>query len=129
MFDRVQELWRRGYLIGVGGAIAIAFAVFYLVSSIVRNLIAPAVSVFIGDPLFERNAFVVNTSEFRYGYVIEAGLTLLLTVAFVYLAARLWRTSQAVTRTETRCCPECTWEIPALAKRCPYCTSQLQSAD
>lgn len=115
---------------GLIAAFAVALGVFYFVASVVRNLIAPAISVFIGESPFELNAFVIETSEFRYGLVIEAGLTIGMTLAILWVGLRYWqRANGVIGGTGSRECPECTWEIPTRARRCPYCTAHLGPDD
>lgn len=128
MLKVLKRLWHRGDLVGLAGTVAIAIALFYFAQSVVYNLLAPAISVFIGDPVFEANAFVINLSEFRYGLVIEAALTLGLTTAAVLVAARRFP-GDPQGGDESRACPECTKDVPIMAKRCPYCTARIQVTD
>lgn len=129
MFKRLKTLWLRGDLLGIGGIVAIAIALFYFAQSFVYNLVAPAIAVFIGDPRFELNAFVIDATEFRFGLVIEAALTLAFTAVVVLLASRWVRGKEHAPHKGVTACPECTWSIPLEAKRCPYCTALIECSE
>jgi large conductance mechanosensitive channel len=121
----LKTLLARNEPTSFAAGILIGLASFFLIQAVVADLIAPLISVFIGDPHFELNAFTISTSEFRYGAVLEAAMTavLALTVTTVALTARQRRRSSShAGAVGSRACPECTREISIAAKRCPYCT-------
>jgi large conductance mechanosensitive channel len=124
----LRKLLARNEPISVAVGIVIGLASFYLIQAVVAYLIAPLIAVFIGDSLFELNAFTVNTSEFRYGAVIEAAMTFALVLAVTSLAFAAVQRRYGANRTgasNSRACPECTREISIVAKRCPYCTAPV----
>jgi large conductance mechanosensitive channel len=129
MLKEFKEFMLRSDLVTVAVGLAMAFATFYLVQAVVAYLIAPLISVFVGDPVFEVNAFRVDSSEFRYGAVIEAAITFVLVAAAVYFLLvvpyRRYQSRNGVAE-NTRACPECTSPISVVAKRCPYCTAVVQ---
>jgi large conductance mechanosensitive channel len=104
-----------------------ALAAFFLIQAIVGGLIAPLISVVIGDPIFALNSFMIDGSEFRYGAVIEAVITFALaSTAIYFLLVVPYRRHQGEGGApDTRACPECTSSISAAAKRCPHCTAVL----
>jgi large conductance mechanosensitive channel len=128
MFISLKKLVTRNEPTGFAAGIVIGLAVFYLIQTVVDGLIAPLIAVFIGDPRFELNSFTISTSEFRYGAVIEAAITVALALAIIaaVLTARQRRyeAGQAAIG-DVRACPECTSKISAAAKRCPYCTAAV----
>jgi large conductance mechanosensitive channel len=116
----------QGDLLIAAGGLLMALAGYFLVQAIVGGLIAPLISVVIGDPIFALNSFTIDGSEFRYGAVIEAAITFVLAVGLVYLLVVLYRRLQGEGgAANTRACPECTSSISAAAKRCPHCTAVL----
>jgi large conductance mechanosensitive channel len=128
MFTSLKKLVARNEPIGFAAGFAIGLAAFYLVQAVVDGLIAPLIAVFIGEPHFELNSFTISSSEFRYGAVLEAAMTAVLTLAAVAvtLAALQRRYDPIQTATEDiRECPECTSKIAVAAKRCPYCTAAV----
>jgi large conductance mechanosensitive channel len=128
MFTSLRKLVARNEPTGFAAGIVIGLATFYLIQAVVSDLIAPLISVFIGDPHFELNSFTISTSEFRYGAVIEAAITvalaLVVTAAVLSARQRRYDPSQAAV-VGGRACPECTREISVAAKRCPYCTAAV----
>jgi large conductance mechanosensitive channel len=123
MFTSIKRLANQSEPTGVAAAVVIGLAMFYLINAVVADLLAPLISVFIGDPRFELNSFTISTSEFRYGPVIEAVITVVLAAAAVslILAARQRRRAA-----DSQTCPECASEISIAAKRCPRCTAAVQ---
>jgi large conductance mechanosensitive channel len=109
----------------IAAGVFLGFAVYELVFSLVRGLIAPGIAAFVGERHFQLNAFVAGGSEFRYGEVLE--------IAFVvFLAAVVIRflvpgVLQRISRSDVRQreCPECKSQVPVAARRCAYCTSPL----
>ena len=128
MFTSFKKLVARNDPTGIAAGIVVGLASFYLIQAVVDGLIAPLIAVFIGEPRFELNSFTINGSEFGYGAVIEAAITvvLALTVAAVVLSVHQRRDdpTHAVVA-DVRACPECTSTISAAAKRCPYCTAAV----
>jgi large conductance mechanosensitive channel len=120
MREALNEFVRRSDLVVVTAGLALALAIVSLVQVVVSGLIAPFIAVFIGEQPFELNSFTIESSQFGYGYVIEAALVL----AIVGVAAQLLlRHRNDGGAASTRPCPECTTPIPAAAKRCPNCTA------
>jgi large conductance mechanosensitive channel len=128
MLKEFKEIILRSDLITVAAGLVMAFATFYLVQSVVAYMVTPLISVFVGDPVFEVNAFSISGSEFRYGAVIEAAITFALAAAVVwFFLGRYWhRHGGDGVSASTRECPECTSPISVVAKRCPYCTAVVQ---
>ena len=129
MFTSLKKLVARNEPTGFAAGIVIGLAAFYLIQTVVDGLIAPLIAVFIGEPRFELNSFTINTSEFRYGAVIEAAITVVLALAVVAavltVRQRRYESGQAAV-VDVRACPECTSTISVAAKRCPYCTAAVQ---
>lgn len=129
MLKEFKEFTRRSDLITVAAGLVMALATFYLLEAIVAYLIAPLISIFVGGPTFETNAFTIHSSEFRYGAVIEAAITFVLAAAAIYflliVPCRRYQRRKGVA-SKTRACPECTSSISVVAKRCPHCTAVVQ---
>lgn len=125
----LRKLLARNEPTSFAAGIAIGLALFYLIQSVVAYMIAPLISVFIGDSQFELNAFTIDASEFRYGAVIEAAITFALVLAVTLFALTAVQRQYGASRgiaVGRRACPECTREISISAKRCPYCTAPVR---
>lgn len=128
MLKGLKQSMLRSDLATVAAGLLLALATLFLLQAVVAYLIAPLISVFVGSSPFELNAFTIDTSEFRYGAVIESAITFALAAAAAYLlvAGRYRRhLGPKGPAADTRACPECTSSISAAAKRCPYCTAVL----
>jgi large conductance mechanosensitive channel len=127
-----KEFLLRGNVVdlAVGFVIGAAFAT--VVTAFVAGLITPLIAAIGGEPNFSELSFTINGSEFLYGDFINALLSFLIIAAVIFfLVVRPVNALMARRRTEapideqTRSCPECRSEIPALATRCAFCTAQV----
>lgn len=118
----------RGLAAALAAGVLIGLVAFQVIGSLVNDLLAPLIAVFIGDSRFELNSFTIEASEFRYGQFLEAMLVtaiagLALSWLFSTHGRGLWKMLSQ--RTMVKVCPECTSEVSVKASRCPYCTSPL----
>ena len=125
----------RGSLVDLAVAVVIGAAFSAVVTALVKDVITPLIAAVGGEPDFSRLTFAVNGSVFRYGDFLNAVISFLLVAAVVFflvikpvngLLERL-RTEPPVEE-ETRDCPECLSQIPAAARRCAYCTAEVDTA-
>lgn len=124
----------RGNVVDLAIGVVIGLAFGAVVTSFVGNLLTPLVSI-PGKANFSDLSFTVNHSVFSYGKFLNSLVSFLIIAAAVFffvvkpvnaLAARRRRGEEA--EEGTRDCPECLSEIPAQARRCAYCTSEIQPA-
>jgi large conductance mechanosensitive channel len=124
----------RGNVVDLAVAVVIGAAFGAVVTSFVRNLLTPLISI-PGKSTFSNLSFTVHGSVFSYGTFLNDLVSFVLIAAAVFffvvkpinvLAARRKRGQEA--EPGTRDCPECMSEIPALARRCAHCTSEVQPA-
>ena len=127
-----KEFLLRGNLVELAVAVVIGVAFGALVTSLVENLITPLIAASAGQQDFSALDFTINDSVFRYGAFINALLSFLVIAAVVYfLVVKPVNALMARKKTEppidetVRNCPECLSSIPADARRCMYCTTQL----
>ena|SRR5437899_1472120 len=137
--------------LAVGVIIGAAFG--SIISSLVKDVIMPPISLLTGGLDFS-NKFVVlraakngsaafNTPAdavkagaitWNYGNFITLVINFLIVAGAVFLLVRVinkLRESEpeaAKKRPEKKDCPVCAMSIPFEAKRCPYCTSDLSEA-
>ena len=124
----------RGNVIDLAVAVVIGAAFGAVVTSFVKNLLTPLISI-PGKADFSSLCFRVNGSMFFYGDFLNALIAFVFIAAAVFffvikpinaLAERRKRGQEA--EPGTRDCPECLSEIPELARRCAFCTAEVQPA-
>ena len=127
-----KEFLLRGNLVELAVAVVIGVAFGALVTSLVENLITPLIAAIGGQQDFSALDFTINDSVFRYGAFINALLAFLVIAAVVFFLvvkpvnALMNRLKSEPPVDETvRDCPECLSSIPAAARRCAFCTTEL----
>jgi large conductance mechanosensitive channel len=131
MFSGFREFIMRGNVIDLAVAVVIGAAFGTVVASFVADILTPLLGL-IGVPDFSSASLTVGEAEVRYGRFLNALLAFLLVAAAIYLfivkpmnLLEERRQAGAEATPTTKACPECASEIPAAARRCPMCTSQL----
>jgi large conductance mechanosensitive channel len=124
----------RGSLVDLAVAVVIGAAFGALVTALVKDLITPLLAAIGGKPSFDNLSFTINGSHFLYGAFINALLAFVILAAVVYffvvkpVAALFERLMPKKEVGPTRECPECLSDIPAAARRCSFCTSEVGPA-
>ena len=135
MLKEFREFILRGNLVDLAIAVVIGTAFAVVIAAFVTDLVTPLIAAVGGEPSFDDLTFTINGSEFRYGHFINALLTFVIIAAVVFflvvkpvnaLMARM-KTGEDVEE-ETHKCPECRSDIPVSARRCAFCTAQVQPA-
>jgi large conductance mechanosensitive channel len=115
--------------VAVGIVLGLAFAAF------VADLITPLLAALGGTSNFDSLSFTINGSHFLYGHFINTLLTFLIVAAVIFFlvvkpvnALMARRRTEAPVDEQTRPCPECRSEIPVLAHRCAFSTSEVAPA-
>lgn len=109
--------------------IGAAFANF--VTAFTSGLITPLLGIFGGQPSFKNETFTINGSEFRYGSVIDACITFLITAIVLYyivVVPSTWVMDKfkKVEESNQKSCPHCCSKIDKKATKCAYCTSDIE---
>ena len=121
----------RGNVVDLAVGIVIGAAFGTVVSSFVKNLLTPLVSI-PGKHNFSDLSFTVRNSVFLYGTFLNDVISFVIIAAAVFflvvrpinaLVNRRRKGEEA--EPGTRDCPQCLSEIPAAARRCAYCTSEV----
>jgi large conductance mechanosensitive channel len=130
-----KEFLLRGNLVDMAVGIVIGLAFAAVVTALVTDLITPLIAAIGGKADFSSLSFTINKSHFLYGAFINALITFVVIAAAVFfLVVKPVNALMARRRTEvpvdeqTRQCPECLSEIPATARRCAFCTSEVGPA-
>ena len=129
-----RDFLLRGNLVDLAVAVVIGAAFTALVTSFVANFITPLIAAVGGESNFSDLTFTINGSHFRYGLFINALISFLISAAVVYFfvvkpfSTLLERYMPKKETGPTRSCPECLSDIPVAARRCSFCTSEVEPA-
>ena len=129
-----RDFLLRGNLVDLAVAVVIGAAFTALVTSFVANFVTPLIAALGGEPNFSDLSFTINGSHFRYGLFINALISFVISAAVVYFlvvkpfSALLERYMPKKETGPTRSCPECLSDIPVAARRCSFCTSEVEPA-
>jgi large conductance mechanosensitive channel len=130
-----KEFLLRGNLVDVAVGIVIGVAFAALVTALVSDLITPLIAAIGGNTDFSGLSFTIHKSHFLYGAFINALIAFLVIAAVIFfLVVRPVNALLARRKTEppvdeqTRQCPQCLSEVPVLARRCAFCTSEIGAA-
>ena len=121
----------RGNIIDLAVAVVMGVAFNAIVQSLVKDMITPLITAITSDRInFNSLYFYLGTAKFTYGAVINAAVSFLVIAAVVYylIVAPTAKVTALTNRNKAdteRPCPECLSMIPAEAKRCMYCTSEV----
>jgi large conductance mechanosensitive channel len=121
----------RGNVVELAVAVVIGAAFTAVVTTFVRAFITPLLGVFGGVPDFASVYFTVNGSKFLVGEFINALLGFLMVALVVYFLVvlpmnKLNERISGPPPMKTRDCPECLSKIPLAARRCAFCTAEVQ---
>lgn len=130
MLNEFKAFLMRGNLVDLAVAVVLGVAFAAVVDSLVADLVTPLIAAVFGEPDFSGLDFTINESTFRYGNFINALLTFVVIAAVIFFLVvkpvnALMERVRPAPPDETRACPECLNVIPAEARRCGFCTTQL----
>jgi large conductance mechanosensitive channel len=127
----------RGNVVDLAVAVVIGAAFTAVVTAFVADFITRLIAAIFGKHDFSNLSFEFHNSTFKYGAFINALLSFLIVATVVFFAVvvpltamlrRLNLVPKEEPKPETEPCPECLSDIPVGARRCAYCTSELQAA-
>jgi large conductance mechanosensitive channel len=135
MLKGFREFILRGNVVELAVAVVIGAAFGAVVTAFVGSFITPLIAAVGGKPDFSALAFTLNGSTFTYGVFLNALISFVVIAAVVYFAVVVpvnramerFAPKQPVDR-ETFECPQCLSDIPVGARRCSFCTAQLEPA-
>jgi large conductance mechanosensitive channel len=129
-----KKFLMRGNLVELAVAVVIGAAFSGLIEALVADVITPLIAAATGgsQPDFSKYYFTLNGARFNYGDFVNHVLSFLIVAAVVY-----WLVVMPMTRllslftkgkeaTEKQC-PECLSDIPVAARRCAFCTAELNA--
>lgn len=144
MLREFKAFVMRGNVVDLAVGIIIGAAFGRIVTSLVNDLLMPPIGLLLGRVDFS-NLFL-NLSRQPYATLAEAkaagaptlnyGVFLNTVIDFMIVALAIFVVVRAINRLHqapptpppTKACPYCVSVIPLNARRCPQCTSDLQTA-
>lgn len=126
LIQEFKAFIQRGNVVDLAVAVVIGGAFGKIVTALVNGFVMPLVSYVL--PQGEWQKLVVG--KFEVGALLAATIDFLVIafVVFVVLVKGLGRLQQKAPEPEapaTKACPFCLETVPAGAKRCKHCTSEL----
>jgi large conductance mechanosensitive channel len=123
----------RGNVIELAVAVVIGVAFNAMVQSLIKGLITPLIAAVGGQPDFSNMAFTVHNSTFKYGTFINTVVAFVVMGAVVYYiivvpAERIASIAESRHQATERQCPQCLSDIPVAARRCKFCTAEVEAA-
>jgi large conductance mechanosensitive channel len=141
MLKEFKEFAMRGNVVDMAVGIIIGGAFGKIVSSLVNDVVMPAVGLLLGNVDFANLAITLKgkTAEaaaitIKYGAFVNTVLDFVIVAFVIFIAikqmSRFRRQEQPPPPAErtTKDCPRCYSTIPIKATRCPNCTSELKLA-
>lgn len=147
MLKEFKDFAMRGNVIDMAVGIIIGAAFGKIVSSFVNDVIMPPIGLMLGNVDF--SGLFINLSDtpyqtlaeaqeagaatIKYGVFINTVLDFIIVAFVIFMVIRQMnrlKKQEAAPPAEptTKDCPHCLSTIPIKAKRCGYCTSELQAA-
>ncbi len=132
MLKGFKQFILRGNVVDLAVGVVIGASFGTVVTSLVQDLLTPLISAIFKAPDFSGLMFTINESNFMYGNFLNALIAfILVAVAVYFFVVTPINTLIAKTKKEppldptTKKCGECLSEVPIEAKRCAFCTSQI----
>lgn len=131
MLKGFRDFVMRGNVVDLAVAVVVGAAFGTVVKALVADIITPLIAAIAGKPDFSALQFTIHNSTFLYGDFINAIVAFLLVAAAIYfvVVAPMGKLEERRARGQDpteRQCPECLSDVPVAAKRCAFCTSELQ---
>ena len=134
MLKEFKQFVARGNAVELAIAVVLGVAFVAVITALVDDLLTPLIAAIVGKPDFSRLTFTIHRSVFKYGAFINAVIAFLLIAAavFFFVIRPLNAFTQRMRKDPTpdpttRKCPECLSEIPVAARRCAFCTSEVNA--
>lgn len=150
MLKEFKEFAMKGNVIDMAIGVIIGGAFQKIVTSLVNDIIMPAIAIFTGKVDFSDLVFTIGNSSIKYGSFITTIVDFLIIAFSIFIAIRVItklndRTKENMEKMAknnkyfkkkkkkeepkpeptTKLCPYCLSEINIKASRCPHCTSNL----
>ena len=151
MLKEFKEFALKGNIMDMAIGVIIGGAFQKIVTSLVNDIIMPAISIFTGKVDFSDLVVTVGNSSIKYGSFITTIVDFLIIAFSIFIAIRTInklndrakqdldkmskkskffkskkKKDEPIVEPTTKVCPYCLSEINIKAIRCPHCTSELE---
>ena len=135
LLNDFKQFLLRGNVVDLAVAIVVGSAFVAVVNAFVKDILTPVIAAIAGRHDFSQLDFTIHNSRFLYGDLINFIIAFIsiATVVFFFVVVPI-NHFLARSRKEpppdptVRKCPECLSEIPAEARRCAFCTSEVRAS-
>jgi large conductance mechanosensitive channel len=146
MFKDFKAFIERGNLLQLAVAFIMGVTFAAVVTSLVNDIIMPAVGLALGgldftslfavikegDPAGPYNTVALakeaGAVTINYGIFINAIIVFIIVALVLFFIMKAYMKSQKPAEVSTKECPFCKSTVPLAASRCPQCTSELPAA-
>lgn len=150
MLKEFKEFALKGNIMDMAIGVIIGGAFQKIVTSLVNDIIMPAISIFTGKVDFSDLVVTVGNSSIKYGSFITTIVDFLIIAFSIFIAIRTMnklndrakqdldkmskkgkflkskkKKDEPIVEPTTKVCPYCLSEINIKATKCPHCTSEL----
>lgn len=151
MLKEFKEFALKGNIMDMAIGVIIGGAFQKIVTSLVNDIIMPAISIFTGKVDFSDLVVTVGNSSIKYGSFITTIVDFLIIAFSIFIAIRTInklndrakqdldkmskkskffkgkkKKEEPIPEPTTKVCPYCLSEINIKATKCPHCTSELK---
>ena len=143
MFEEFKKFAMRGNVVDMAVGIVIGVAFGKIVSSFVKDVLMPPIGKLMGGVDFS-NLFInlgdgayeslvaaqeAGAATINYGVFINTVLDFLIVAFAIFMVIKVMnklKTEEPPKAPDTKSCPQCLSDIPIAAKRCKFCTSEVE---
>jgi large conductance mechanosensitive channel len=122
----------RGNVVDLAVGIVVGVAFGAVVKALIDDLIMPIVAAIIGKPDFSNLLFTIHNGHFMYGAFINAVIYFVsaATAVFFFVVQPMNKITARYSKEpppdpSVKKCPECLSTIPAEARKCAFCSSEV----
>jgi large conductance mechanosensitive channel len=134
LLDEFKQFLLRGNVVDLAVAVVIGAAFGAVVTAFVEDIVTPLIAAIFGEPDFSNLTFTINGSRFLYGDLINKVITFVTIAAVIFflvvkpvnMLMERFKSAPPPPDNTVRECPECLSKIPVAARRCSFCTSEVQ---
>lgn len=132
MLSGFKKFILRGNVVDLAVGVVIGSAFTAIVSSFVKDLLTPLLSLIGGQPNYSSQYWTVGQSRFMYGDFLDNLISFLIISLVIYFLVILPINKlhaifeRRPTSPTSKKCPFCLSEIAKDAKKCAFCTSNLK---